>query len=1317
MISEELAFNPSNALQVFAYEGFQYTISNVPGYTLQTVSGVTSGLTPTSLYFTKVGNSGYVFAISDASSTLTPSTRAESFVLTTVSGSVVLTSSNTVTIGGGRFLDGSENSLSNNSYVFYKNEPITPITLVAPFTLKTPTSTPALPPGLSFVRDTSSIFKITGTPSVTIPNSNYQIIGTQQGGSKIVTTRFNMVVSNERLRLNLSGSSIVNNMQIDTAIEPRIITAFPSAGTTQVRYTFPAFPDGIVATDLAGNTQFGSFTISNTTDPSYTFILTGTPTSNAAYAFSRIVSGTPTYTVQAARTAPLPIVENSQAFSFGFAPTILFDQSTVPQLYTDIAFDPSSIFFRAKTYFSTDVSITDIFSPDLRSDLSLVFVSNQARGYLTGTPTIAGSATYTISAIDADSNTRDYPALINVVDDSVSFSSPVGDICVNYILSRPTNNFKPGYYTTPIQFTANAASGRAVTLSAPALTGTGLSLSNGLLTGIPSVVTPLTDLVVTASVAGSPATATKTVKFAILNDVFDFTDVSASSLNFIQNVAIEAFRFPVSTLSERNVINFSQIGFPDGITINPAGFVSGTPTSSSPTAGNVTISATTGYSAGSRDFSYNLIPDSMIFVVPKTSYTYQAGDSVGTIDINGVTFSGTSVSNYDLSISPTYGLTLNSSSGILSGTWTSGLPPQELLPSSCNFAVNAQAGGLIGTLPMSFTANPVLADAMLFVGYGNPSGESDLNSWLYYTTPIDVTTFAEIPSGFSTLSYSDIKIKNNDPTNNVILASTNRYSSTGFGAKSQIFRGTRLDNISNITIDNDTYAPNISSFVNVPNTSTWYMAGTINLSEGGNEPRIQTVFIKSEDDGITWDFANAKVFGPAYPAGEELRMVSRDVNTGAFSQPYDKKYDSYLRGGVAMAYANGVFIAGGAQTFLAADTPVMVYSTDEGDNWNTVSNGFEKECAQINTENSNIWIATGSSLYKTYDFAIGTGTYSTATSTIKYSTNQGQAWFDVSGDFTMFGYEVAYGNGTWLATGVSTIEELDPSGNPVFCYLPELRYSTNGLDWFSVDFPYTVFNQLNSNAATALAPLRIGSLNFDGTHWNVFVNEETPEDGRLRLYRHDTLSDLDTDWVVVDISGSFTSGQPEQNSNTRFLSLRAPKYLYTGTPPINIALSIDTNIGDGPTFTSPTTNSFVLYQYMQITPIQISATGTGQVYLFVETADLPPGLSYNRVTNQITGAPVRIGTDSVTFYAQDNTGIRQLVLNFTTLVPRVIRKQDGAGAYTSLLRQYTEVLGAQNARDNRALPSQERALGEFMSPEAPDVITQTIDPKCRNPNC
>jgi hypothetical protein len=272
---------------------------------------------------------------------------------------------------------------------------------------------------------------------------------------------------------------------------------------------------------------------------------------------------------------------------------------------------------------------------------------------------------------------------------------------------------KTGYYPSNIRFTAAAASGRAVSFSTPAFSGTGLSLdSSGLLTGIPSAVTPLTDLVVTATSVGTTATATKTVKFSILNDVFTFADVSASSLGFIQNRAITPFQIQVSTLSGRNVIDFSQSGFSSGLTINPAGVVSGTPLGD--TSGNVIINATTGFSSGTRDFSYSIIPDAVVFRVPQGSYNYTAGDPVGSIDIDAVSYSGLTVSNYDLSLSPTYGLTLASTTGILSGTWTSGVPPDTVLPSLCNFTINAQAGGTRPSLSTTFTANPVLDRKMLF---------------------------------------------------------------------------------------------------------------------------------------------------------------------------------------------------------------------------------------------------------------------------------------------------------------------------------------------------------------------------------------------------------------------------------------------------------------------------------------------------------------------------------------------------------------------------------------------------------------------------
>jgi hypothetical protein len=138
-----------------------------------------------------------------------------------------------------------------------------------------------------------------------------------------------------------------------------------------------------------------------------------------------------------------------------------------------------------------------------------------------------------------------------------------------------------------------------------------------------------------------------------------------------------------------------------------------------------------------------------------------------------------------------------------------------------------------------------------------------------------------------------------------------------------------------------------------------------------------------------------------------------------------------------------------------------------------------------------------------------------------------------------------------------------------------------------------------------------------------------------------------------------------------------------------------------------------MYQYIPVS-IPLVATGTGQIYFFIVADDLPAGLTFNPITNTISGKPALAGNFTTRIYIKDSNGVTEINLYFTVNVPRVIRQQDGAGAYTYLLRQYTEVLAAQNARDNRVLPNQERALGEFMSPEAPNVITQQFTTtKCK----
>ena len=306
-----------------------------------------------------------------------------------------------------------------------------------------------------------------------------------------------------------------------------------------------------------------------------------------------------------------------------------------------------------------------------------------------------------------------------------------------------------------------------------------------------------------------------------------------------------------------------------------------------------------------------------------------------------------------------------------------------------------------------------------------------------------------------------------------------------------------------------------------------------------------------------------------------------------------------------------------------------------------------------------------------------------------------------------------YGNNTWVATGVSAIDEGD---DPI--YVPELRFSTDGSNWTLAQLSES--NIFNPNNTTPLvAPLRIGSLFFDGTFWNVFVNQELPNNGVTFLYRHDAVSSLATGWSSVDITSTLMQvTEVDVNENTRFLACTDPRFIRTAENDIPnsinlqfFAIPVDQT---GPVFTSPVITSYFLYQYIPIPTIQINATASGQqIYYFVTAAELPPGLSFNPITGQITGAPVQTGTYSVRVVATDPFGQGSiLVLQFTVVIPRIIRKQDGAAAYTSLLRQYTEVLAAQSARDNRALPSEMKTLGEFMSPVPPSVVTASNCDAC-----
>lgn len=1262
----------SNTLTTYQYEPFSYTITNPPGSSTLAI-GSSAGI-PSS-YFSIVSTNA---VFSTSSNGL--ATGISTFTVVDSSGNV---SSNTVNVNAGRFLrDASGNSFDGQTYSFYKSEPITPIQLIAPFAISTPTAVPTLPPGLTYTSNASNIYSITGTPLTTVPQSNYLLIGKATGSNlgKIVTSKFGISVSNERIVMNLSGSPIVSPMTVNSAITPRVLTSayppYPSGGT--LRYTWSGIPDGVTVTDLSGNTQSSPFTPS---DLSATVIIQGTPTITAANSYRDAGISSNVVTFTATRANPLPLISNTTPVTFGFGETVLFDTVSVPTLYSGVALDPSATYFRAQTYFGSGSAISNIFSPDLRSDLSINFVTGTGRGYLTGTPTSTGSTSYTIRAINSNAVSRDLSIPITVTSDTVTFLSPTPsiDVCYNFVLSRPISTSLSGYYTSNIQFKAVAASGKPVTFSTSSFTGTGLTLSNVSsntvqLVGIAEAVTPLTTATITASAVGTPATASTTFKFAILNDDITFSQPTSAQLSFIQNRAITPIQLTATTLSERPIISFSGSGMPTGVTISTTGQISGTPTVD--VSGSFTITASTGYMSESEVYNYSITPDSVLFLV-NPSYVYEPLDNVS-IDIDSLTYSGSALSNFAFSgFSPTYGLSIAPSTGVISGTLIDGLPPGTLYSSNTdNFTVTANAGLLNGTLPATFTASNIVVNrsfllADVVTGGGDP--------YLYTT---DSTTFSNWIGG-TQFGGTTLTLKNTSVDSNLYLIAT------GIGSYYRSPDGINWTTISNVAGTDGTNT--IYQFLYDSNSSNWYAAGTSQIIYLGNPLETLTLF-SSSDDGVSWTKVSTTNIPP---------------------RRYDFTLNYYTRHGVAIAIKDGTILLGGG-TFVGSGYypgSTIAVSTDGGLTWDKSSTDFTGgEVAKFETSTST-WIAVGSSKYSMgyyYDY------FSENADTIKWSENGGASWTNATGAdygdlFNVITTKVVYdGAGVWLATGLNR-----PSSDAFTTIVTGLSYSTNGKQWTQIkgtDLGVT-FTEMTGGFGDGGMPLpEINDIWIYDSYWYLYIRFNNPSLGYPnKILRHAIGGSMTSGWSVYaeDV-------QPfaDEFNNNRYVHGFKNSYVRLGRP-TTLTLTFDSLPSGGPTVTSPTQRSYLFYQYVPINTITFTASGTGRVYYFVDSATLPRGLTFDPLSATISGTPVLIGRNLFVVYAKDDNGVTQIVIETNVIIPTVTRQQTSAGAWTSLIRQYTVVNAAQNSVNGRALPATEPPLGEFMRPQPPDSVSAPGDPNCQ----
>jgi hypothetical protein len=593
--------------------------------------------------------------------------------------------------------------------------------------------------------------------------------------------------------------------------------------------------------------------------------------------------------------------------------------------------------------------------------------------------------------------------------------------------------------------------------------------------------------------------------------------------------------------------------------------------------------------------------------------------------MSGYSLSALTVSNYRFSNPFAYGLSVNPTTGLLSGTLSSTLP--NIVP----FTLLGSAGIVDGSLSGTMTTANLTVNRAELIEMRNDSNlriyPSDDNG-ATWTTPFTLSN----------------RLASHVGTNgsNVYLIPTSADS---------VLRSTDGITYTDISLNQGTLDPRMTGIVNKPGTPLWWIAGTLS-----NATRTVTLF-KSPDNGLTWTVL------PALPTS--LGFTDRAGNPATYPTS-----NAYLNGGVELAYKDGVLLLGGNK---------ILRSEDEGNTWTTASSALT-EVASFSVEQDTVWIAAGTD---TYLSKTTTTSYTTPATTLVYSTDAGVTWTAASG-FNMIAYQVNHGLGAWMATG------FDSTASTTGTY--RVRYSFDGVTWPVLTVGPSISHSFGSGLLTAPGP--VNPVGFDETEWKLFANAS----GTLTMYSHPYDTPLTSGWATRDLTSQFSG----LGAASRFYYYAA-QTIDPGADVTTITFPLPNT---GPTFISPAQSTFVVWQYMPVPPITFTAAGSGIVY-FVSA--LPVGLTWNATTRSISGAPMRTGTQTFTVYAK-NSGLSAFTVTIIVEVPRIIKQQSGAGGYTSLLRQYTEVNAAQNARDSHVLPNESRTLGEFASPYPPSVITPSNCP-------
>ena len=613
--------------------------------TMSTVTPTSSGGAVTSWSISPTLPSGLSFSTSTGAISGTPTA-------TSSSTSYTVTASNTG--GSATAIVTIQVNIAAPSSISYSPSSLTlakgvAMTTVTPTASGGPVSSwsisPTLPSGLTFDTSTGAIG---GTPTAVSGSTSYTVTATNAGGSGTATVTIQV---NDIAPFGASYSPSTLTLTKNTAMTT--VTPTTSGGGTVTSWSISStLPSG-----LSFSTSTGA--------------ISGTPTA---------VTSATTFTVTASNTG-------------GSATTtvtiVVYDEAP-----SSITYSPSSLTLTKGVAMTNNTPTTSggtatswSVSPSLPSGLSF----NTSTGAISGTPTaVSSSTTYTVTATNlGGSGTGTVTIQVNDVSPySIVYSGSPFTLTKGTAMTTATPSALGGTVTS-----------WSISPSLPA--GLSFSTTNGAISGTPTAISSSTQYTVTASNTGGSSTATVTIT---VNDAAP-NSITYSGSPFTLNKGT-TMTTATPTSSGGTVTGWSiSPSLPAGLSFSTStGAISGTPTvTSSSTSYTVTASNTGGSATTTISIVVNDAPPTGV-AYSGSPFTLTKGVSMTTATPSS---SGGAVTSWSVSPSLPTGLSLDSSTGAISGTPTA-------ITSAANYTVTAANSGGSTSTVVSIVVNDVAPSSITY---------------------------------------------------------------------------------------------------------------------------------------------------------------------------------------------------------------------------------------------------------------------------------------------------------------------------------------------------------------------------------------------------------------------------------------------------------------------------------------------------------------------------------------------------------------------------------------------------------------------------